>query len=103
MVDILSAHILSHTHWDREWYLNSTYTNPWLVPFFDALFAMLNKEPEYRFILDGQTSLIEDWLEQLDLQGKSSADARQCLSVFVRRWKGIGRSLLPAARLATGE
>jgi mannosylglycerate hydrolase len=84
MVAIRSAHILSHTHWDREWYLNSAYTNPWLVPFFDSLFKMLDKEPGYRFILDGQTSLIEDWLEQLESQGKSSADARQRLSAYVR-------------------
>ena len=37
------AHIISHTHWDREWYLNSPYTNEWLVPFFDALFDVLER------------------------------------------------------------
>ncbi len=64
------AHIISHTHWDREWYLNSKYTNEWLVPFFESLFDMMEKEPEYRFVLDGQTSMIEDYLEQLEQQGK---------------------------------
>ena len=66
----LHVHIISHTHWDREWYLNSRYTNEWLVPFFDALFAMLDREPRYRFVLDGQTSMIEDWCEQLALRGQ---------------------------------
>lgn len=27
------AHIISHTHWDREWYINSRYVNEWLPPF----------------------------------------------------------------------
>ena len=58
-------HILSHTHWDREWYLNSKYVNHWLIPFFDALFAMLDREQSYKFVLDGQTLIIEDLLEQV--------------------------------------
>ena len=37
------AHIVSQTHWDREWYLNSKYTNEWMVPFFKNLFVMLKK------------------------------------------------------------
>ncbi|MDK2798899.1 MAG: 2-O-(6-phospho-alpha-D-mannosyl)-D-glycerate hydrolase [Clostridiales bacterium] len=65
------AHIVSHTHWDREWYLNSKYTNEWLVPFFENLFRMMEQEPQYKFVLDGQTSMIEDYFEQLELQGKS--------------------------------
>ncbi|WP_094550427.1 alpha-mannosidase [Petroclostridium xylanilyticum] len=65
------AHIISHTHWDREWYLNSKYTNEWLVPFFDNLFEILEKEPQYKFVLDGQTSMIEDYFDQLELQGKN--------------------------------
>ena len=36
-----TVHIISHTHWDREWFLNSEYTNEWLLGFFDALFTML--------------------------------------------------------------
>ena len=60
-----TAHILSHTHWDREWYLNSPYTNEWLIPFFDGLFTMLENEPDYKFILDGKRSSIEEYFEEL--------------------------------------
>jgi 2-O-(6-phospho-alpha-D-mannosyl)-D-glycerate hydrolase len=84
MVEIRSAHILSHTHWDREWYLNSPYTNAWLVPFFDSLFKMLEKEPRYRFILDGQTCLVEDWCEQLQTRGEDAAPFREKLAGYVR-------------------
>ena len=55
--------ILSHTHWDREWYLPSRYTAEWLGPFFGALLDRLEEDPAYRFSLDGQTILIEDFLE----------------------------------------
>lgn len=79
------AHIISHTHWDREWYLSSRYVNVWLVPFFQSLFDMLEKEPGYRFVLDGQTCLIEDWCEQLALQGKDPAPQRLRLAQYVRQ------------------
>ena len=58
-------HIISHTHWDREWYLSSRYVNRWIPIFFENLFQMLEKEPEYRFVLDGQTAIIDDCCEEL--------------------------------------
>ena len=78
----MKAHLISHTHWDREWYLNSKYTNEWLVPFFDALLRMLEKEPHYRFVLDGQTSMIEDCCEQLERQGQDVASFKQRLQKY---------------------
>jgi len=65
-----TAKIISHTHWDREWYLNSKYTNEWLVPFFDQLFKMFEKEENYQFVLDGQMAMIDDYYEELKKQGK---------------------------------
>ncbi len=90
MPHIKQAHIISHTHWDREWYLDSRYTNEWLVTFFDSLIAMLEKEPGYRFVLDGQTSLIEDAYEQLARLGKDVAAFRRKLAHYV----GAGRLLI---------
>lgn len=77
------AHIISHTHWDREWYLNSPYTNEWLVPFFDALFDVLEGRPGYRFVLDGQTSMVEDCCEQLQRQGRDVAAFKAKLRHYV--------------------
>ncbi len=68
-------HIISHTHWDREWYLSSKYVNRWIPVFFENLFRMLEKEPDYRFVLDGQTSIIDDCCAQLQAQGGQSMDA----------------------------
>ena len=80
-----TAHILSHTHWDREWYLNSSYTNEWLIPFFDNLFSMLEKEENYKFILDGQTAMIEDYFEELSKNGFSVSKARRTIRSHVER------------------
>jgi mannosylglycerate hydrolase len=77
-------HILSHTHWDREWYLNSKYTNEWLVPFFDKLFEMMEKRPDYSFILDGQMSMVEDYFEELDKQGKGITFYKEKIKKYVR-------------------
>ncbi|MFQ6116863.1 MAG: glycoside hydrolase family 38 C-terminal domain-containing protein [Candidatus Bipolaricaulia bacterium] len=65
VTDSITIHIISHNHWDREWIFTSEYTNRWLVPFFDNLFKMLREKPRYRFVLDGQTLMIEDYLSQL--------------------------------------
>lgn len=79
-----NAHIISHTHWDREWFLNSKYTNEWLVPFFDSLLEMVDKEDDYRFVLDGQTSMIEDYFAELEKQGKDSLKYKKRLRKFVK-------------------
>ena len=72
-----TIHIISHTHWDREWYLNSKFSNEWLVPFFDALFTIMEQQRGYRFILDGQTLIIEDLLDEVKARGLDLDSYRQ--------------------------
>ncbi len=62
----LKVHIISHTHWDREWFLPAYYTSSWLIPFFEKLFLLLEKYNDYKFVLDGQVQIIEDYLNELD-------------------------------------
>ncbi len=76
-------HIISHTHWDREWYLHSKYTNEWLVDFFEGLFAMLDKEPDYQFVLDGQTMLLEDYYTEVRKRGLSVSERKAKLQKYV--------------------
>ena len=58
----LTIHLITHNHWDREWIFTARYANRWLPTFFKNLFDTLEKQPEYRFVLDGQTRIIEDYL-----------------------------------------
>lgn len=80
-----TAHIISHTHWDREWYMNSKFVNEWLPPFFDGLFAMMEKEPEYRFVLDGQTSMLDDCYVELEKLGRSVDEFKERISKYAKQ------------------
>ena len=56
--------VVSHTHWDREWYLPFEAFRARLVRMMDALLDLLDRDPEYRhFVLDGQTVPLDDYLE----------------------------------------
>ncbi|RLC90301.1 MAG: hypothetical protein DRI37_01770 [Chloroflexi bacterium] len=57
------VHIINHTHWDREWFLTSIYTNPWIPKLIDTLERLAAGNPDYQFLLDGQTLVIEDLLK----------------------------------------
>jgi alpha-mannosidase len=58
-----TAHIISHTHWDREWYLPYEKHHVRLVKLMDELLDKLDQDPNYRsFFLDGQTIILEDYL-----------------------------------------
>ena len=56
-------HILSNTHWDREWYQSHEKYLVRLVELFDRLTDTLEAQPGYRFMTDGQFALVEDYLE----------------------------------------
>lgn len=55
--------VISHTHWDREWYLPFENFRVKLVELIDNLLDIMEAEPEFRFHLDAQTIVLEDYLE----------------------------------------
>ncbi len=58
------AHVISHSHWDREWYLPYEKHHMLFVEFMDTLIETLEKDEAFQsFHLDGQTILLEDYLE----------------------------------------
>ncbi len=65
------AHIINHTHWDREWFLTSIYTSQWIPELIDRLVQLVADNPNFQFWLDGQTLVIEDLLQlRPDYQNK---------------------------------
>ena len=63
-VSPITVAIVPHTHWDREWYEPFQTFRMRLVKLFDELLPMLESDPSYaRFLLDGQTAVIDDYLE----------------------------------------
>ena len=55
--------IISHTHWDREWYASLEIFRLKLVDLMDRCLETLRKYPEFIFHLDAQTVVLEDYLE----------------------------------------
>ncbi len=99
----ITAHIISHTHWDREWFLSSKYTDEWLIPFFNSLFNLMNKYPDYCFVLDGQTLMIEDYLHQLSKIERIEAKKKFKKYVSQSRLLIGPYYLQPDWRLVSGE
>lgn len=59
-----TAHIISHTHWDREWYMPYEYHHALLIELMDTLLETLDRDPNFKsFHLDGQTIILEDYLQ----------------------------------------
>ncbi len=58
------VYVISHSHWDREWYLPYEQHHMRLVELIDDLLELFEKDPEFKgFHLDGQTIILEDYLE----------------------------------------
>lgn len=57
-------HVISHTHWDREWYMPYEAHHVKLIQTMDALLDTLANDPEFKsFYLDGQSIVLEDYLQ----------------------------------------
>jgi len=55
--------IVSHTHWDREWYRTFQSFRARLVDTVDRVLDLLAVDAGWRFLLDGQSVIIEDYLD----------------------------------------
>ncbi|MBQ9415234.1 MAG: hypothetical protein IJU20_00110 [Clostridia bacterium] len=90
--------VLSNTHWDREWYMSHERYLVRLTSLCDRLLALMEKEPGYIFLFDGQCAALTDYL-----------DVRPEQTGRVRRLVREGRLLVgpwftqPLETIASGE
>lgn len=58
-----NVHIVPHTHWDREWDFTLSRSKIYLMKDFEDILETLDSDKEFcHFMLDGQSSLLEDYL-----------------------------------------
>ena len=58
-----TLHVISHTHWDREWYQTFQQFRLKLVHLIDKLLDILAEDPDFKFfMIDGQTIVLDDYL-----------------------------------------
>lgn len=61
---VKTVHVFPHTHWDREWYFTTSRSKVYLLKDLMHVIDNLQHNTGYdRFILDGQASLVEDYLK----------------------------------------
>ncbi|MBN2309087.1 MAG: hypothetical protein JXR94_08960, partial [Candidatus Hydrogenedentes bacterium] len=59
-----TIHVISNSHWDREWVYPFEETRLLLLQFMDELLDLLDTDPEFHsFLMDSQTLCVEDYLE----------------------------------------
>jgi hypothetical protein len=54
--------LVSHTHWDREWYRTFESFRARLVDTVDRVLDLLAVDPGWKYLLDGQAIVVEDYL-----------------------------------------
>ncbi len=60
---VRTGHIVSHTHWDREWRYPIWETRLMLLDFMDELVEVLESGKYPSFLMDGQVAPVSDYLE----------------------------------------
>lgn len=72
------VHIISHSHWDREWYLPYEQHHMRLIELIDDLLDLFKTDPEFKsFHLDGQTIPLDDYLAVRPHRRQEILDATQ--------------------------
>jgi len=94
-----TAYVVSHTHWDREWYLPYHRFRVSLVRIVDqVLDALENDESFEHFLLDGQTVVLEDYLEARPEEAERIAGLVRGGALSIGPWY-----VLPDEFLVSGE
>ncbi|HCM90011.1 MULTISPECIES: alpha-mannosidase [Vagococcus] len=58
------VYIISHSHWDREWYMPYEQHHMRLIRLMDELLELFKTDPNFNsFHLDGQTIILDDYLQ----------------------------------------
>lgn len=58
----MDVFLVPTTHWDREWYRTFQAFRARLVDTVDRVLEIMEEDPEYTFLLDGQTIVLEDYV-----------------------------------------
>ncbi len=99
MNEQLNIILVPHTHWDREWYQTFQQFRSRLVHAIDRLLDILDHDPKFtHFMLDGQTIVLDDYLEVRPEQEKRLKNYIRSGRIQVGPWY-----LQPDEFLVSGE
>ena len=59
-----TVHIISHSHWDREWYFTTSRSKVYLMKDLKDVLDTLESNPDFKyFMVDAQGSLLDDYIK----------------------------------------
>ncbi len=91
--------LVSHTHWDREWYLTFNRFRVNLMEAVDSVLQSLEQDSDFHhFVLDGQGAVLEDYLEAAPEQQARVKEHIRSGRLAVGPWY-----ILPDEFLVSGE
>lgn len=93
----LTFHLIPHTHWDREWYLTRAGFQARLLPVLDEVLEQLERDSKARFVLDGQTVLLEDYLAMRPENQTRLAALVERGALEIGPWYVLSDLLIPSA------
>lgn len=88
--------IVSHFHWDREWYRTFEAYRARLADAVDRVLELLDADPGYHFLLDGQTVVLEDYLAVRPQRREALETALRAGRLGTGPWYVQPDSLLPS-------
>ncbi|WP_303862676.1 alpha-mannosidase [Alkalibaculum bacchi] len=94
---MLTAHLVNHTHWDREWYFSTMDALVLSEQLFTEVLNELENNPSANFTLDGQVSIVDEYVAihpEAKVQIKKLVANHQ---LFIGPWYTQTDALLPDA------
>lgn len=88
--------VVSHFHWDREWYRTFQAYRARLVDAVDTVLELVASDDGFRFVLDGQAVLVEDYLALRPARRSALARAVAEGRVSIGPWYVQPDTLLPS-------
>ena len=85
-------HVVSHTHWDREWYHPAERFRVRLVELIDQL---LDEPSDQAFLLDGQAVVLEDYLSVRPERAGELREALRAGRLEAGPWYVLSDELIP--------
>jgi alpha-mannosidase len=92
---LLTAHVVAHTHWDREWYHPFVRFRQRLVALVDELLEHPPGDGE-SFLLDGQGIVLEDYLEVRPERAAELSALLQAGRLEAGPWYVLADELIPS-------
>ncbi|MEX2177973.1 MAG: glycosyl hydrolase-related protein [Gemmatimonadaceae bacterium] len=90
----MTLHVVTHTHWDREWYHPAERFRQRLVPLVDELLDPVG-DSRSSFLLDGQTVVLEDYLDVRPDRASEVAAALREQRLEAGPWFVLADGLIP--------